>query len=115
MVAVTLPSSSGSSGKGNATARIRGVHVLQADNSGTADSGSDDESDSDPDEEIGQEFMNSLLERARRNAALKKRAHEDGKCNLRTGDHEEEEILRLDSSELDQQYVRRCNLFSQYS
>ena len=98
-------------GKGKSVLREPSEVSPQSQSSGTSESSSDDEgsesssgsesdsaSDFDSDEEIGQEFLDSLLEKARRNAALKAQENEDERDSLVNEGREEEEI-RLDSEE----------------
>ena len=90
-------------GKGKSVLREPSEVSPQSQSSGTSESSSDDEgsessSGSESDEEIGQEFLDSLLEKARRNAALKAQENEDERDSLVNEGREEEEI-RLDSEE----------------
>ena len=103
-----------SPGKQQATLLEHNTDSLEED-SGTSDSGSDDESsassidatsesDSDLDEEFGREFLDSLLEKARRNAALKARDYEDDSNNISAEAREEDEI-RLETGD---EEARKC-------
>jgi len=97
-------------GRGNTVQREESGTIetpSRAGSSSESDSGSDSESsasssdsdasdsDSDSDSQVTQEFLDSLLERARRNAALKVQGHK-GISDSRTAEDEEDEI-RLDT------------------
>ncbi len=80
------------------------IAEVSSANSSSSDSDSDSQSDtsegSDSEEEITQEFLDSLLEKARQNAASSSR--EKVVADLLVG---EEEMIRLGEDDLEEQYV----------